>query len=121
MAEIRHKSSTFPIVAIGASAGGLEACTKLVSAIPSNADMAFVLVQHLDPHHKSLMVDLLAAHTTMVVVEAADGIMIAPGHFYVIAPGTYLGIEGGALKVTRPNAPHGARFPFNYLLKSLSE
>ena len=66
----------FPIVAIGASAGGLDACRKLLDALPAVNGMAFIIVQHLDPSHESMMVDLLAGHTSMVVLLATDGMKI---------------------------------------------
>ncbi len=68
----------FPIVGIGASAGGLDACRKLVDALPANNGMAFILVQHLDPTHESMMVDLLTGHTSMTVRQAADGMTSSP-------------------------------------------
>ena len=77
----------FVVVGIGASAGGLEACSKLFDALPADTGMAFVLVQHLDPVHKSMMADLLAGHTSMKVLEAMDGVPIEPDHVYVIPPG----------------------------------
>jgi two-component system CheB/CheR fusion protein len=76
----------FSVVAIGASAGGLEALRKLMAALPVGNDMAFVLVQHLDPTHESMMVDLLAGHTTMTVQQAADGMLIEREHLYIIPP-----------------------------------
>src|SRR4249919_1936885 len=102
----------FVVVGIGASAGGLEASRKLVSALPSNNGMAFILIQHLDPTHESMMVDLLAGHTSMTVRQATDGITIEPDHLYVIPPGTYLAVGNGALHVSQPHARHGARLPF---------
>src|SRR4051812_39309147 len=62
-----------PVVGLGASAGGLEALNKLFDALPSDTGMAFVLIQHLDPTHASMMVGLLAGHTAMTVLEAAEG------------------------------------------------
>jgi two-component system CheB/CheR fusion protein len=85
-----RSSDKFPIVAVGASAGGLDACRKLVSALPAANGMAFILVQHLDPTHESMMVDLLAGHTSMLVLQAVDGMLIESNHLYVIPPGTYL-------------------------------
>ncbi len=114
-------SPHFPIVGIGASAGGLEACTRLLDVLPADSGMAFVLVQHLDPSHDSLMVELLAKHTQMRVLEVSDGILIEPDHLYVIPPGTYLAAENGALHLTQPLARHGARLPFDFLLNSLAQ
>ena len=109
------------MVGIGASAGGLEACRKLIGALPAGNGMAFILVQHLDPTHESMMVDLLAGYTTMPVRQAADGIELQPDHLYVIPPGTYLSVEKGALHLSQPQARHGARLPFDFLLHSLAD
>ena len=109
------------VVGIGASAGGLEACRLLLAALPAGNGMGFVLVQHLDPTHESLMVDLLAAVTPMVVQQATDGMLIEPDHVYVIPPGTYLSVGQGALHLSEPLARHGARLPFDFLLHSLAE
>jgi len=111
----------FTIVGIGASAGGLDACSKLLAAMPDGGAMAFILVQHLDPTHASMMVDLLASHTPLTVCEATDGRLVEPGHLYVIPPGAYLAVAGGALRLSLPTAPHGARLPFDFLLNSMAE
>ena len=111
----------FAVVGIGASAGGLDACTKLLDALPAGNGMAFILVQHLDPTHESMMVDLLAGHTAMTVRQATDGMLIEREHLYVIPPGTYLSVGTGALHLSPPQARHGARLPFDFLLHSLAE
>ncbi len=111
----------FAVVGIGASAGGLDACRKFVEALPVDSGMAFILVQHLDPTHESMMVDLLAGHTAMTVRQATDGMPIEPEHLYVIPPGTYLSVGSGALHLSPPQARHGARLPFDFLLRSLAE
>ena len=116
-----HGSPDFPVVGIGASAGGLEACRKLIGALPAGNGVAFILVQHLDPTHESMMVDLLAGYTTMPVRQAVDGMQLQPDHFYVIPPGTYLSVENGALHLSQPQARHGARLPFDFLLHSLAD
>jgi two-component system, chemotaxis family, CheB/CheR fusion protein len=111
----------FPIVAIGASAGGLEACRKLLDALPAFNGMAFIIVQHLDPSHDSMMVDLLAGHTPMPVQLATDGMKIERERVYVIPPGVYLSVnEKGGLRLSKPQARHGARLPFDFLLNSLA-
>ena len=111
----------FPIVAIGASAGGLEACKKLLDALPADNGMAFLIVQHLDPSHDSLLVDLLSAHTSMQVVQATDGMAIERDHVHIIPPGLYLSADGkGILRLSRPPERHGARLPFDFLLNSLA-
>jgi hypothetical protein len=83
--------------------------------------MTFVLIQHLDPTHSSMMVGLLAGHTTMQVLEAADGMPVERDHVYVIPPGFYLSIREGALRLTNPRERHGARMPFDFFLRSLAE
>ena len=108
------------IVAVGASAGGLDACTRLVEMIPDGNGMAFIVVQHLEPTHKSMMVDLLKSHTAMRVVEAVDGQTVEPDHVYLIPPGTYLAVVQGTLRLSPPAARHGARMPFDFLLNALA-
>ena len=108
-------------MAIGASAGGLDACRKLLDALPSVNGMAFIIVQHLDPSHDSMMVDLLAGHTSMPVSLATDGMKIERERVYVIPPGVYLSVDDkGALRISKPEARHGARLPFDFLLNSLA-
>jgi two-component system CheB/CheR fusion protein len=110
----------FPVVGIGASAGGLDACRKLLEVLPAKSGMAFILVQHLDPTHESMMVDLLTRHTSMVVQQAMDGMPIERDRLYVIPPGQYLAVADGALHLSKPLARHGARLPFDFLLNSLA-
>src|SRR3954469_5629756 len=76
-------SSGFPIVGVGASAGGLEAFQTLLTTLPSNTGMAFVLVPHLAPKHDSIMTELLSKHCSLPVMEAQDGIQVLPNHVYV--------------------------------------
>lgn len=82
--------------------------------------MAFILIQHLDPTHESMMVDLLAGHTAMTVRQATDGMALERDHLYLIPPGTYLAVRDGALHLTPPKARQGARLPFDFLLHSLA-
>ena len=104
----------FPVVALGASAGGLDAFRKLFDALPPDSGMAFVLIQHLDPSHASMMVDLLASHTTKKVQQAADGMPLEPGNVYIIPPGTYLSVKDGVLRLSEPRERHGVRLPFDF-------
>lgn len=113
-------SGAMPIIAIGASAGGLEACRLFLARLPDPAGFAFILVQHLDPHHDSQLVALLATHTKLVVMPAIDGTLMTAEHLYVIAPGTALTVQAGRLVVSTPDEPHGARLPFDRLLQSLA-
>jgi len=89
--------------------------------LPANCGMAFVLIQHLDPKHQSMMVDLLAGHTAMKVLQATDGTHLERDHVYLIPPGAYLAIHGGSLRLSKPRERHGARMPFDFFLRSLAE
>ena len=89
--------------------------------LPGGTGMAFILIQHLDPTHASMMVDLLAGHTPLTVQQAADGMPLEPEHVYLIPPGAYLSIRDGALRLSEPRERHGARLPFDFFLRSLAE
>ena len=127
--DLRHPSanlagapqSLLSLVVIGASAGGLEACQHFLDAMPHGQGLAFILVQHLDPTHPSLMVDLLASHTPMMVEQAQDGARIISDHLYIIPPGTYLSVKAGMLQLSETSLLHGARLPFDFLLHSVAE
>ena len=111
---------SFPVVGIGASAGGLEACRNFVRSLPPKPGMVFVLIQHLDPVHESVIADLLGSQTQLVVTQAVDGMPVEADHLYVIPPGTYLAVRGGLLHVTPPEARHGARLPVDFFFHSLA-
>ena len=92
-----------------------------MDALPPTTGMAFIIVQHLDPSHDSMLVDLLAGHTSMPVLLATDGMAIEHERVYVIPPGVYLSADDkGALRLSKPQARHGARLPFDFLLNSLA-
>jgi two-component system, chemotaxis family, CheB/CheR fusion protein len=93
-----------PIVGIGASAGGLDAFQRFFSKMPADSGMAFVLVPHLDAHHKSAMVDLLRSYTRMAVIEITDRAHLEANHVYVIPPNATLSIVHGALHTTTPRS-----------------
>ena len=88
--------------------------------MPIDTGMAFILVQHLDPTHVSMMVDLLAQHSLIPVSEASNGVIVEPNHIYVIPPGHYLAFKGGALHTSQPETGMSIRLPFDYLLQSLA-
>lgn len=119
--HLAESQTGFSVVGIGASAGGLDACQKLVGGLDVPTGMAFILVQHLDPTHDSMMVDLLASHTAMTVLQATDGMVIEREHLYIIPPGAYLSVDRGMLRLSPPQARHGARLPFDFLLFSLAQ
>ena len=109
------------VVAIGSSSGGLEACSALLDALTDASGLAFILIQHLDPSHKSLMVDLLTSHTAIKVVQAVEGMVIESGHLYVIPPAGQITIKGDRLCVSNPEPSLGVRTEFDVLLSSLAE
>jgi two-component system, chemotaxis family, CheB/CheR fusion protein len=109
------------IIAIGASAGGLEAASALLGGLPAASGMAFVLVQHLEPTHPSLMAELLGEHTAMKVVEATDGSRLEPDQVTIIPPARYMAVRAGTIHLSPPLAHHGARMPFDFLLDSLAD
>ena len=85
-ADLATSAAAFPIVGIGASAGGLEACTQVLAHLPAGIGLALVLVQHLDPTHTSLLPELLARVTPLPVRQVQDGTAVAPGQLYVVPP-----------------------------------
>ena len=112
---------SFPIVGIGASAGGLEAFTHLLQHLPATTGMAYVLVQHLDPTHKSLLADLLVRATRMEVCEAREGMEVCANHVYIIAPNTDLTLEQGSLRLVPQTKTAGRHLSIDTLLASLAE
>ena len=113
-------SGPFPVVGVGASAGGLEAFTQLLSALPDTTGMAFVLVQHLDPKHESSLSGLLAKVTRMPVLEAVKGLAVRPDQIYVIPPNTTLTIAQGVLQLTPRGEARGPHLPIDHFFKSLA-
>ena len=112
----------FPIVGIGASAGGLEALELFLKNVPPNCGMAFVIVQHLDPtHKKGIMVELLQRTTAMPVAQVTDRMKIKPDHVYVIPPNRDFSILHGVLHLLEPVAPRGLHLPIDFFLRSLAE
>ena len=110
---------SIPIVAIAASAGGLEAASELFAALSSEGRIAYVLVQHLDPSHESLLPEILGRRTGLRVIAATDGVEIAAGHVYVIPPNTTLTVVEDSIRLV-PRPPHGRHMPADALLKSLA-
>ncbi|MEJ0034745.1 MAG: chemotaxis protein CheB [Gammaproteobacteria bacterium] len=112
---------SIPIVAIGASAGGLEAISELLAALPAESNMAFALVQHLDPAHESLLPELLAKKTSMPVVQVRDELTVEAGHVYVIPPNATLTIVGQCFRLTRRPSGTGLHLPVDSLFASLAQ
>ena len=110
----------FPIVGIGASAGGLEALEALFGAIAPDPGMGFVVVTHQHPGHVSVLPELLGKVTTLPVVEATDGVKVEPDHVYVSPPGGYLEIGGGRLRRTEMQKESSPQLPIDHFLRSLA-
>ena len=113
----------FPIVGIGASAGGLAAFEAFFSGMPTDTDpgMAFVLVQHLAPDHKSILTDLIRRYTRMQVFEVEDGMTVQPNCAYIIPPNYDMAFLNGALQLLEPAAPRGQRLPIDFFFRSLAQ
>ncbi|MBK1732289.1 chemotaxis protein CheB [Thiococcus pfennigii] len=111
----------FPIVGIGASAGGLDAFRRLLQRLPVDAGLAYVLIQHLAPSHESLLAPLLAEATAMPVIEARDGRPIEPDHVYVIPPNRTLGVHHRRLVLLERELDSGRHLPVDYFLKTLAD
>ncbi len=115
------QSGLFPVVGIGASAGGLVALEQFLSHVPVDSGMAYVIVQHLDPHREGMLVELLQRRCALPVVQAKDQMQVEPGHVYVIPPGHDLSILTGILHLFEPTEPHGLRLPIDFFFKSLAD
>jgi len=114
------QDTDFPVVGIGASAGGLEALQSLLGKIPCDSGMAFVIVQHQDPSHQGMLGELLQRLTPMTVHEVRDRMAIERNHVYLIPPGKDMSIFHGALHLLEPAAPRGLRLPIDFFLRSLA-
>ena len=113
----------FPIVGIGASAGGLAAFEAFFSGMPAdeNPGMAFVLVQHLSPDHKSILADLVRRYTRMQVFEVEDGMPVHINCAYIIPPNHDMAFLNGTLQLLEPSAPRGQRLPIDFFFRSLAQ
>ncbi|MBJ6725243.1 chemotaxis protein CheB [Geomesophilobacter sediminis] len=112
---------SFPIVGIGASAGGLEALEQFLRRVPEGCGMAFVIIQHLDPTHKGIMAELLRRTTGMKVHQVRDRMRVEPDCVYVIPPNRDMSILHGVLHLFEPAEPRGLRLPIDFFLRSLAE
>ncbi len=117
----RYTGAVFPVVGIGASAGGLEALEVFLRSVPAGSGIAFVIVQHLDPTHKGIMVELLQRATAMTVVQVRDRMKVEPDWVYVIPPNRDMSILHGGLHLLDPVAPRGLRLPIDFFFRSLAD
>lgn len=107
LATIHEEQASFPIVGIGASAGGLAAFEAFFTGMPvdQDPDMAFVIVQHLAPDHKSILTDIIKRYTSMQVFEVADGMTVKVNCVYIIPPNRNMAFLNGALQLFEPTGP----------------
>ncbi|MFN3525170.1 MAG: chemotaxis protein CheB [Paracoccus sp. (in: a-proteobacteria)] len=110
----------FSVVGIGASAGGLEALHAVLRSTRRDDPAAYVIIQHLDPTHDSVLAELLDRRTELTVQQAAHGMAVQPGHVYTIPPGARMLIEGGRLRLTDFDQPRGLRRPIDDFFESLA-
>ncbi|HRG73861.1 MAG TPA: CheR family methyltransferase [Leptospiraceae bacterium] len=120
--ETKLNTVDFPIVGIGASAGGLAAFEAFFSGMPPivNPNMAFVIVQHLAPDHKSILTELIQRYTRMQVLEVEDGIKVKPNCAYIIPPNRDMTFLNGSLYLKEPSSPRGQRLPIDFFFRSLA-
>lgn len=117
----RSNVKTFLVVGIGASAGGLEAFTKLLENVPPHTGMAFVLVQHLAPAKDSILTELLSKATSLPVHEVQDGMTIEPDHVYVIPPNAFMTVFHGVLRLSPRSESPDQHMPIDSFFRSLAE
>ncbi len=121
MGEPKREHSVEYVVGIGSSAGGLDALEKFFRKMPADSGMAFVLLQHLSPDYKSMMVELLSKHTRMQVVHAQDGLVVKPNTVYTIPPKTFLQMSDGKLVLSERVNVHTLNLPIDVFFRSLAE
>jgi two-component system CheB/CheR fusion protein len=119
-AEEPTEQGRLVVVGIGASAGGLEALGELIRYAPIDR-LTYIVVQHLAPHHDSILTQLLARDTRLEVLTATDGMVLEANHVYVIPPNADLAVLQGVLRVFTPASVHGPRMPIDYLFRSLAD
>ena len=119
--DLLKEGNNFPIVGIGSSAGGLEALELFFSNVPPNTNMAFVIIQHLSPRHKSIMADILMKYTHMKVLQIVDDLKIEPNKVYLNPPDKNVVILNRRLNLTEPTQTHGVNLPIDCFFRSLSE
>ena len=120
--DISNNSNSiqFPIIGIGASAGGLDALEQFFKNVPPACGMAFVVIQHLDPNHNTQLPEILQGFTLMKVLEVIDRTTVAPNFIYVIPPNKSMSMLNGILYLFDPIENRGLRLPIDFFFKSLA-
>ena len=111
----------FPVVGVGASAGGLAATAELLSHLGSNPNIAIIIVQHLDPNHESNLVHILARSTPLPVHKVSDGMRVAPNHVYVVPSNADMLMAAGRLGLTPRSDRAGLHLPIDRFFESLAQ
>jgi two-component system, chemotaxis family, CheB/CheR fusion protein len=118
---MKSQAHGFPVVGIGASAGGLEAFEQFFSSMPSDSGIAFVIVQHLDPTTRSSMPEILSRFTKMPIYVASDGLKVKPNSIFLIPPSKSMSIQDGVLYLHEPEQAPGLRLPVDFFFRSLAK
>ena len=116
-----RQEAPFSVVGIGSSAGGLEALTQFFTAMPYDSGLAFVLVSHLDPHHNSMLPELIQNKTKMKVHQIEDNMKVAANQVYVIPPDKELSILNGSLQLLKRKQPEANHRPIDAFFRTLAE
>jgi two-component system CheB/CheR fusion protein len=114
------RGDSFPIVGIGASAGGLEAFKELLASLPEKTGMAYVLVPHLDPDHQSVLTEILSRLTKIPVSEVMDGMPVERDRIYIIPPNKTMGISDSKFVLVEREPTHGPHLPIDYFFAALA-
>jgi two-component system CheB/CheR fusion protein len=120
-APVSAPTEDLSVVAIGASAGGIEAFTELVRNLATDTGLAFVFIQHLDPTHQSILSEIVGKETKMPVTEVTDGLQVAPNHIFIIPPNSMMSISGNTLELTPREDSHGVPMSIDRFMRSLAE
>jgi two-component system CheB/CheR fusion protein len=119
--RVQDMNDSFPIVALGSSAGGLEANEAFFKNVPPDSDMAYVIITHLEPHYPSLLAEIIAKSTTMEAIQAQDEMVVQKNNIYVIPPGKYMIITDGTLRLLSRDSEHEQFLPIDRFFRSLAE
>jgi two-component system CheB/CheR fusion protein len=120
LATAPRPAPEFGIVGVGASAGGFEAFTQLLEGLPRDPNLAIIFVQHLAPNHASSLASLLAGHTPLPVLEATEGVRVAPNRVYVVPPNTQMELVDGHLHLGRRPVDRSQYNPIDFFFRSLA-
>lgn len=116
-----RSNNGFPVVGVGASAGGLEAFTELLRSLPKDPGLALVFIQHLAPKHQSVLSDLLGRSSPLPVTQATENVGVEKNHVYVIPPNALMSVRQGTLHLLPPEVGRVVQMPIDHFLRSLAE